>query len=213
MANGKQATRKVEGPFAYWALVLKDFAQAWLAYGILSVVIAGITHGIFHIPLWQVVDVILALFFFFVGFFGSLSLIAFCLDLTRGEIILALGRIINIAMLPFLPVGAVLGFLAYGFVVEQDFGTTSFVYAGYVGVFADAYQLMATLWGDFLALMKPVRDAAGAETLAVDRDRLVLLVQIASFLLAVAGFLISRSRVTYVADDTLRVSPFAVIRR
>ena len=89
MANGKPAARKVEGPFAYWALVLKDFAQAWLAYGILSIVIAGITHGIFHIPLWQIVDVILALFVFFVGFFGSLSLIAFCLDLTRGEIILS----------------------------------------------------------------------------------------------------------------------------
>lgn len=213
MANGKPAGRKVEGPFAYWALVLKDFAQAWLAYGILSLLIAGITHGIFHIPLWQVVDVILALFVFFLGFFGSLSLIAGCLDLTRGEIILALGRIINIAMLPFLPIGAVLGFLAYGFIVEQDFATTSFVYAGYVGVFADAYQLAATLWGDFLALMKPVRDAAGVETLVVDRDRLVLLVQLASVLLAVAGFLISRSRVTYIADDTLRVSPFAVVRR
>jgi hypothetical protein len=61
--------------------------------------------------------------------------------------------------------------------------------------------------------MKPVRDAAGAETLAVDRERLVLLIQIASVLLAVAGFLISRSRVTYVADDTLRVSPFPVTRR
>ena len=43
MANGKPAVRKVEGPFAYWALVLKDFAQAWLAYGILAVVIAGKT--------------------------------------------------------------------------------------------------------------------------------------------------------------------------
>jgi hypothetical protein len=47
----------------------------------------------------------------------------------------------------------------------------------------------------------------------VDRERLVLLIQIASVLLAVAGFLISRSRVTYVADDTLRVSPFPVTRR
>jgi hypothetical protein len=213
MANGRPAVRKSEGPFAYWALVLKDFGQAWIAYGVLSIIIAGITHGIFHIPLWQVVDVILALFLFFIGFFGSLSLIAFCLDLTRGEIILALGRIINIAMLPFLPVGAILGFLAYGYIIEQQFETTSFVYAGYVGVFADGYQLLAALWGDFLALMKPVRDAAGGETLAVDRARLVLLVQIASIVLAAAGFLISRSRVTHVADDTLRVSPFPVRNR
>ena len=213
MANGREAARRVEGPFAYWALVLKDFGQAWLAYGIVSLLFAGITHGIFHIPLWQVVDVILALFLFFICFFGSLSFIAGCLDLTRGEIVMAMGRVINIAMLPFLPIGAVLGFLAYGYVVEQDFETASFVYAGYMGVFADAYHLLSTLWGDFLALMKPVRDAAGVETIAVDKARLVLLVQIASVVLAAAGFLISRSRVTYVADDTLRVSPIPARKR
>ena len=213
MANGQETARRVEGPFAYWALVLKDFGQAWLTYGMMALLFAGIAHGIFHIPLWQVVDVILALFLFFICFFGSLSFIAGCLDLTRGEIVMALGRIINIALLPFLPIGAVLGFLAYGFIADQTFETSSFVYAGYMGVFADAYHLATGLWGDFLALMKPVRDAAGVETVTVDKARLVLLVQIASVVLAIAGFLISRSRVTYVADDTLRVSPIPSRKR
>jgi hypothetical protein len=58
--------------------------------------------------------------------------------------VLALGRLINIALLPFLPFGMVLGFLGYGFISGQSFAKESFVYAGYVGVFSDTYMLLTS---------------------------------------------------------------------
>ena len=211
MLKGHDVAHAAEGPFAYWGLVLKDFAQAWLTYGVLTIVIAGITHGIYGIPLWQVSDVILALFLFCVGFVGSLSLIACCLDLTRAEFVLALGRLINIAMLPFLPFGMVLGFLGYGFISGEAFVKESFVYAGYVGVFADAYVLASTFAGDFLAVLKPDTSVAGATGMVVDSERLVFLAQIASVLLAIAGFMVGRVRAARVIDPGVRTSPFALL--
>ena len=211
MVNGHGAVHAAEGPFAYWGLVLKDFAQAWLTYGVLAILIAGVTHGIYGIPLWQVRDVILALFLFFIGCVASLSLIACCLDLTRAEVVLALGRLINIAMLPLLPFGLVLGFVGYGFIADQSFAKESFVYAGYVGVFADAYLLASAFAGDFLALMKTVR-VAGVEDVVVDQERLVLLAQIASVLLALAGFALGRVRAVSSVDPGVRTSPFALFR-
>jgi hypothetical protein len=210
MVNRHEVAHAAAGPFAYWGLVLKDFAQAWLTYGILTIVIAGITHGIYGIPLWQVSDVILALFLFFVAFVASLSLIGCCLDLTRAEFVLALGRLINIALLPFLPFGMVLGFLGYGFISGQSFATESFVYAGYVGVFADAYTLATSFAGDFLALMKADTRVAGSTELVVDTERLVFLAQIASVLLAIAGFMVGRVRATRVGEVGVRTSPFAL---
>lgn len=201
----KHAAQRSSGSLAYWGLVLKDFARAWFVYGVIAVIIAGITHGIFHIPLWQVTDVILALFLFYIGFVASLSLIALCLDLTRGEIVLAVGRLFNIAMLPFLPFGAVLGFMGYGWLVGQDFATDSFVHAGYMDVFADAYRLAMMQGGDFLALVKPSGEVGAG---SIDMAQLALLAQVASVLLAFAGYLVSRSRVALVTDDTLTVSPF-----
>ena len=49
------------------AAVLQDFGRAWLGYAITALVIAGITNGIYAIPLWQVADVTLALMLFFVA--------------------------------------------------------------------------------------------------------------------------------------------------
>jgi len=216
MAGKAVATKMAKaasGPFASWALVLKDFAQAWLTYGVLTVAISSVTHGIYGIPLWQVSDVILALFLFFIAFVASLSLIAFCLDLTRVEITLALGRLINIAMLPFLPFGMVLGFLLYGFISGEAFATESFVYAGYVGVFADAYLLVSAFAGDFLSLLKPGVGHAGIEGVVVDRDRLVLVAQVASILLAIAGFLVARARVAGFDTVAIRTTPLAVFER
>ena len=211
MVNGHGAVHAAEGPFAYWGLVLKDFAQAWLTYGVLAILIAGVTHGIYGIPLWQVSDVILALFLFFIGFVASLSLIACCLDLTRAEVVLALGRLINIAMLPLLPFGLVLGFVGYGFIAGEAFVKESFVYAGYVGVFADAYVLASTFAGDFLAVLTPDTSVAGATGMVVDSERLVFLAQIASVLLAIAGFMVGRVRAARVIDPGVRTSPFALL--
>lgn len=210
MVGGHDVAHAAAGPFAYWSLVLKDFAQAWLTYGVLTIVIAGVTHGIYGIPLWQVSDVIMALFLFFVGFVASLSLIGFCLDLTRAEFVLALGRLMNIALLPFLPFGMVLGFLGYGYISDQSFVKESFVYAGYVGIFADAYMLATTFAGDFLALLKADTRVAGSTELVVDTERLVFLAQVASVLLAVAGFMVGRVRAARVGDPGVRTSPFAL---
>jgi len=192
--------------------VLKDFAQAWLTYGVLTIVIAGVTHGIYGIPLWQVSDVILALFLFFVAFVASLSLIGCCLDLTRAEFVLALGRLINIALLPFLPFGMVLGFLGYGYISGQSFARESFVYAGYVGIFADSYMLVATFAGDFLTLLKVDTRVAGSTELVVDTERLVFLAQVASVLLAIAGFMVGRVRAARAIDTGVRTNPLAVFR-
>jgi len=213
MLNRHDVAHAAEGPFAYWGLVLKDFAQAWLTYGILTIVIAGITHGIYGIPLWQVSDVILALFLFFVAFVASLSLIGFCLDLTRAEITLALGRLLNIAMLPFLPIGMVLGFLLYGFISGETFAAESFVYAGYVAVFADAYLLASAVGGDFLALLKPDTSVAGVTGVLVDTERLMFLAQVASVLLALAGFMVGRVRVASSITPNMRTTPFALFQR
>ena len=212
MVEARNMTHAASGPFAYWGLVLKDFAQAWLTYGLLTMAIAGVTHGIYGIPLWQVIDVILALFLFFVAFVASLSLIGFCLDLTRAEITLALGRLMNIAMLPFLPFGMVLGFLLYGFISGETFAAESFVYAGYVGVFADAYLLASAVGGDFLALLKPDTSVAGATGVVVDTERLVFLAQVASVLLAVAGFMVGRVRLATSTDPGVRTTPFALFQ-
>lgn len=207
MANGSARGQYRSSPFASWAVVLQDFARAWFSYGVLAVIMAGITHGIFHIPLWQVVDVILALFLFYVAFVGCLSLIAFFLDIVGGELIVSLSRVISIALLPLLPMGAVLGFLAYGFFVEEGFDT-SFVYQGYVGLFADGYGWAVTQTGDFLGVVK----AAGSGS-KVDIAQLIFAAQVASVIVAVAGFAIGRSRVTFVADDTLKYSPLSLLRR
>lgn len=204
MAN--RSARRI-GAFASWAIVLQDFGRAWFSYGALAVIMAGITHGIYHIPLWQVVDVILALFLFYVAFVGCLSLIAFFLDIVGGEIIVSMSRLISIGLLPLLPMGAVLGFLAYGFFVEDGFDQ-SFVYQGYVGLFAQGYSLVVTLTGDVLGLFKTV----GSEP-KLDTARLIFLAEVASVIFAVAGFAVGRSRVTLAADDTLQYSPLSLLRR
>jgi len=207
MANGSVRGASVSGPFASWALVMQDFARAWFSYGLLSVIMAGVTHGIFHIPLWQVVDVILALFLFYVAFVGCLSLIAFFLDIVGGEVIVSVSRLISIVLLPLLPMGAVLGFVAYGFFVEESFDA-SFVYQGFTGLFVQGYSLAVATVGDVLGVMK-----AGARGLSIDAPQLIFFAQVASVLVALAGFAIGRSRVTFVADDTLRYSPWPLLRR
>lgn len=208
MATGQAQTRTASGPFASWAMFVQDFGQAWIAYGVLTVAVAGITHGIFHIPLWQVADVILALFLFYVAFVGSLSFITFCLDIVGGELILGLGRLLSMALLPLLPFAVIFGFLIYGFLSEQDFEKTSFVYQGFIGLFASGYDLLAGATGDYLNALKSVPAANGATSRVVDQERIVLVLKIASVLIALFGIALSRSRVTFVADDTLRISPF-----
>jgi hypothetical protein len=190
---------------------MQDFARAWFSYGLLAVIMAGITHGIFHIPLWQAVDVILALFLFYVAFIGCLSLIAFFLDLAGGEVIVSMSRLISIALLPLLPMGAVLGFLAYGFFVEERFDA-SFVYQGFTGLFVQGYAWAITLVGDILGVVKEAGQA-GSRRLSIDVAQLIFLAQAASVIAALAGFAIGRSRVTFVADDTLKYSPFPLLRR
>lgn len=211
MANGSVGGIRRNGAFASWALVMQDFARAWFSYGLLAVIMAGVTHGIFHIPLWQVVDVILALFLFYVAFVGCLSLIAFFLDIVGGEVIVSLSRLISIALLPLLPMGAVLGFLAYGFFVEESFDA-SFVYQGFTGLFVQGYALAVTMVGDVLGVVKAAGQA-GAHGVSIDREQLIFIAQVASVLVAAAGFAIGRSRVTLAADDTLKYSPLPLLRR
>jgi hypothetical protein len=211
MANGSAGGLTRNSAFASWAVVMQDFARAWFSYGVLAVIMAGVTHGIFHIPLWQVVDVILALFLFYVAFVGCLSLIAFFLDIVGGEVIVSLSRLISIALLPLLPMGAVLGFLAYGFFVEESF-EASFVYQGFAGLFVQGYGIAITMVGDVLGVVKTVGQA-GSRGVSIDAPQLIFIAQAASVLAALAGFAIGRSRVTFAADDTLKYSPLPLLRR
>jgi hypothetical protein len=211
MANGSAGGLSRSSAFASWAVVMQDFARAWFSYGLLAVIMAGITHGIFHIPLWQVVDVILALFLFYVAFVGSLSLIAFFLDIVGGEVMVSVSRLISIALLPLLPMGAILGFLAYGFFVEESFDA-SFVYQGFTGLFVQGYALVVSGAGDVLGLVTAA-GKAGSRGLSIDVAQLIFLAQAASVVAALAGFAIGRSRVTFAADDTLKYSPLPLLRR
>lgn len=212
MAAPKSATRRYSAPFASWAYVAHDFARAWLSYFVMAVIIAGVTHGVFHIPLWQVVDVMLALMLFFVAFVASLTVITMCLDLAGREFMVALARVIGLVLLIFLPFGAILGFMAYGFFAETEFESSSFVYKGFVALFANGYAIVSGVTGDFLGVIRTTGSAVAA-TPMLDQSRLLTFAQIASAALAAFGYAMSRSRVTLLADDTLRYSPFALLRR
>ncbi|MEQ1753737.1 MAG: hypothetical protein ABL973_06360 [Micropepsaceae bacterium] len=211
MAGRKSPSGKSSPLFASWVYVFQDFGRAWLSYGLLAVIVAGITHGIFHVPMWEVTDVILALLLFAVAFVACLTAIAMCLDVAGGELMVAFARVISLVLLAFLPFGAILGFMAYDFFAETDFEAGSFVYKGFVAFFADGYAWLSSVVGDFLGIVRPMKEAV-APVPVLDQARLLMVAQIASVALALFGFALSRSRVTVLADDTLRFSPFAVLK-
>jgi hypothetical protein len=62
-------------------------------------------------------------------------------------------------------------------------------------------------------LLKPGVGHAGIEGVVVDRDRLVIVMQVASIILAIAGFLVARTRVTKFGTVAVRTTPLALFER
>lgn len=183
------------------AVILQDFGRAWLGYALTAALAAGIAHGVFHIPLWQVVDVTMSLFLFFVAVFACLTVIAAALDVGGGEFVTVIARVLSLVLLLLLPLGTISGFAGYSFVSGTDFESSSFVYGGYVALLARAYLLVGEFAGDIFGVAKVGVLHVGPASL--DMPSLLFTLQFASLVVALFGLAMKRSRVAFTVDDTL----------
>lgn len=211
MATRPAAYKGSGGTLASIAAVFQDFGRAWLGYALSALIIAGITNGIYGIPLWQVADVTLALMLFFAGVIAALTVMAACIDLVGGEIGVAFARVLGLALLVFLPFGAISGYVIYGWLGGGEIAGASFVYDGFVGLLPRAYELLSGRAGDFLGVIAKVEAPEGSIA-KIDLARLLDYVLITSLLIAMAGLMIGRTKAAFAADGTLGSNLFPVWR-
>jgi hypothetical protein len=176
------------------AYAFRGYIGAWLSYLLGAAFVSLICNGLFHIPLWQVVDVNLSFFLFLVGVQILLAAFGLVVDATEGDWLFALYRIVQSALWALLPFASICGFMIYGYFGNETIATQSFVYDGYVGMFAKGYQALAGSIGDFLGAITTSEDAAGTKTSSVDVYWLAQVATVGSFLLGVVDRIISRLR-------------------
>jgi hypothetical protein len=155
---------------------------------IVGIIVGLICNGIWKIPLPQVVDVNLAL---------SLSLlvltllglvVVFFLELFNAMWRGALETLVYISTAIFLPFGAIVGYIIYGWLSGAEPIADSRVYSIYIGYFAAAYGFLAESFGDVLGAIEQTKDAAGEMQSTVNMQLIKEWVPILAALAAIINF-------------------------
>ncbi|MFN9161387.1 MAG: hypothetical protein ACK6DM_01560 [Alphaproteobacteria bacterium] len=170
------------------------YLSAWLSYVLAGTLIGVVSHGLFHVEMQHVADVCLSLFLFYVG----VRILAELFELA--EYIESVGWLYLVysfatcTLWLLLPFALVLGFMIYGAFTGTEFTGTSFMFKGYVAIFADAYTTVAASLGDFLGAITTTETSSGAKTEAVDIDLFIKYLQALSLILAIGGQLLGSRR-------------------
>lgn len=185
----------------FWQSLLTGYSGQFIREIVVAVVIGLVCNGIWGIPLYQVVDVNLAISLSLIVVFAGALGIVFFLELANGMLRGAVETLVYIASLCFLPFGAVVGYMIYSGLGGGDVTSTSFVFKAYVGMFADTYSWAAARTGDVLGAIQQQRNTAGELVPVVDMQ----LIRVTMETLAAAAVIINFLR------DWLR--PVAVASR
>lgn len=182
-ANGDRQSQSI------LASVVGGYGATWIYYVLLSLVFASICNGLWGIPLWQVVDVNLALFLTWMAVMAVLGLFAIAVDLSQGDLKLALANVVYIVLLALLPFGVITGYMIYAWFGGGQVTNASFVYDAFLNLFVRGYAYVATLFGDALALMTKVQTSGGSSETAVNVPALQMWIQIVTAAVALGDIL------------------------
>lgn len=141
----------------FWNSYSKQFVREV----IMGLIIGLVCNGIWGIPLYQVVDVNLAISISFLVVIFVMLFFVFLMEISQGQWWDALDTTIVILTSAFLPFGAVLGYMIYGWLGGGDVTSASFVYKTYVGFFGSIYEQVAATTGDFLGWIVERKNEAG----------------------------------------------------
>lgn len=153
--------RSEPGLLAAFSALLQVYGYVWLRFVVTAVIVAAIANGIFGIPLWQIVDVNLSVFLFFVGLYVAWNIARLLADILRRDLASAIAHLILIPMLALLPFGVIAGYMIYGVLGGGEVAGASFVYDGFVNMFAQGYKQLAGVVGDFFGAIKEVKTSKG----------------------------------------------------
>lgn len=169
--------------------VTKGYWIQWAYYVFVSLFFALICNGLYGIPLYQVVDVNLALFLTWVAVLATLLAVGLIFELAKGDFTNAFEALLYIALLAFLPFGAITGYMIYGWLGGGQITNASFVYDGFIGIFTKTYQYLSLVNGDVLGAIQ-VEETAKGIVKSVNTDLLLQWTQIAAGSLAAADVLV-----------------------
>ncbi len=158
----------------FWSAYSGQFVSQMVA----AFVIALVCNAFWKIPLYQVVDVNLALSLSYLALVIAALSIIFFLELANMMWRGALETIFYISTAAFLPFGLVLGFMIYAGLSSQEATSGSVVYKTYVGLFGTAYTWLASITGDMFGLIKETKNTAGEIIKQVNTDMLKVWVPI-----------------------------------
>lgn len=148
----------------FWSSYSKQFIRET----IMGLIIGFVCNGLWGIPLYQVVDVNLAISISVLALIVVLLVFVFLMEIAQGKWWDALDSTIFILTSAFLPFGAVLGYMIYGWLGGGDVTSASFVYKTYVGFFGSIYEVVAVSTGDVFGWIVERKNEAGELVSQVD---------------------------------------------
>ena len=165
----------------------KNYGQMWLRFAATALFFGVVCNGIFGIPLYQVVDVNLALLLFWIAITVGLLLIVFAIEVFNGDFRDALVTLLYFAAFVFLPFGAITGYMVYVWLGGGPVSDASFVYEGFMGIFTTGYTYVSAFVGDVFGAIEIKKTAQGAIS-TINSDTLLKWSQIMGGSIAVIDF-------------------------
>jgi len=169
----------------------KNYGQMWLRYALTALFFGVVCNGIFGIPLYQVVDVNLALLLTWIAFVGALLVFILALEIFNGEFRDGLVTLLYLAAFTFLPFGAITGYMVYGWLGGGPVSEASFVYEGFMSIFTTGYKYISGVFGDVFGAIEIKETAQGAIS-TINSDTLLKWSQIIPPAIAVIEFVLRR---------------------
>lgn len=145
----------------------KSYGVTWLRDVMIAFFVALICNGIWGVPLYQVVDVTLALSLTSTAVVAALLAMILVYEVFNGLLRGALESLVYLAALAFLPFAAITGYMIYGWLGGGDVTTASFVYKIFVGLFVKGYTVVAGVFGDVFGAITQKQTETGVVS-AVD---------------------------------------------
>jgi hypothetical protein len=176
------ATRE-SGGAAWLGQFFKNYGQTWVWYAFTALFFGLVCNGIFGIPLYQVVDVNLALFLTWVAVMGALLVLILVLEVVNGEFRDALVTLLLLAAYMFLPFGAITGYMVYAWFGGGEVSNASFVYEGFMAIFVRGYAFLNTQVGDIIGAVE-IKDTAQGAVSTINSDVVLRWTQIVAGVIA-----------------------------
>lgn len=164
------------GPSSWLSDFAKNYGQMWIRYAFTALFFGVVCNGIFGIPLYQVVDVNLALLLTWIAFIGGLLVIILALEVFNGEFRDAVATLLYLAAFTFLPFGAITGYMVYGWLGGGPVSDASFVYEGFMAIFINGYKYVSGFIDVFGAI--EVKETAQGAISTINSDTVLRWTQI-----------------------------------